>query len=328
MERVLTRKIAPSRFYTAHPLDPKLSWGVVIPDLEVSDLADPDARSDLYDMWIQEGVILFEGLEGVEEQLALSRVFGPLRTHPTREAVASNAKELMDVAFEPETGWLIDVDGEPRGSWLPWHSDLIYVDKINHGGILRPVTIPSRWGETGFIDQISAYDRLTDDLKARVEGLHAVYKYDMDMATIRFGRNHKANIIRHSAATASIQARLDDFPAVLHPIVYEQPETGRKVLNVSSWFIQGIYEMPGSDGDALLEQIVQVAVDERYAYFHEWKPGQMVLWDNWRMLHSANGTPVDEVRLMQRTTIGGDYGLGRVDPTSGAAREAAEYLQV
>jgi taurine dioxygenase len=234
----------------------------------------------------------------------------------------------MDVIFEPKQGWLIEVDGEPRGTWLPWHSDLIYVDKINHGGILRPVTIPSKWGETGFIDKISAYDRLPEELKTRVEGLHAVYKYDMDMSRIKFGKNYNANILRYSKAAASIQSRLNDFPAVLHPIVYDQPETGRKVLNVCSWFAQGIYEMPGAEGDALLETVVQCAVDERYAYYHSWKIGEMVLWDNWRMLHCATGTPVDEERVMQRTTIGGDYGLGRVEPSSGRAMEASEYIQV
>lgn len=324
----MSRQIAVSRFFTVEPLADSLSWGVTVSDLKIANLAQAQARSDLHDLWIREGVILFQGMDGVEEQLALSRIFGPLRTHPTREAVSGNATELMDVTFEPDTGWLIDVDGEPRGSWLPWHSDLIYVDKINHGGILRPVTLPSRWGQTGFIDKISAYDRLPDDLKARIVGLHAVYKYDMDMSRIRFGRNHRASIIRHSAATASIQARLDEFPAVLHPMVYEQPETGRKVLNVSSWFAQGIYEMPGEEGDALLEAVVQVAVDERHAYYHDWQMGQMLLWDNWRMLHCANGTPIDEVRFMQRTTIGGDYGLGRVEPSAGAAKDAAEYLQV
>ncbi len=324
----MTRKVLQSSFFDVAPLDEKLSWGVKVTGLVTADLEDTQARSNLYDIWIQEGVIVFEGLERVEDQLLLSRVFGPLRTHPTRESVASNSQDLMDVIFEPQHGWLIEVDGEPRGTWLPWHSDLIYVDKINHGGILRPVKIPSKWGETGFIDKISAYDRLPEDIKARIEGLHVVYKYDMDMSRIKFGKNYNARVLRHSKATASIQSRLDEFPASLHPIVYEQPETGRKVLNVSSWFAEGIYEMPGEEGDALLEKVVQCAVDEQYAYYHKWKLGEMVLWDNWRMLHCATGTPVDEERVMQRTTIGGDYGLGRVEPGSGRIKEAADYIQI
>jgi taurine dioxygenase len=37
----------------------------------------------------------------------------------------------------------------------------------------------------------------------------------------------------------------------------------------------------------------------------------MVLWDNWRMLHSAEGVDPQATRWMRRTTIGGDYALGR-----------------
>ena len=323
----MTRSIKASRYYATTPLNDDFDWGVIVSDLDVGRLVEAEMRQDLYDLWIQEGVIVFRDAGGVEAQLALSRVFGPIRAHPVREAVGS-AKELMTVDFEPESGWLMNVDGEARGSWLPWHSDLIYVDKINHGGILRPLVIPSKWGETGFIDQVSAYARLSDRVKDRIAELHVSYKYDMDVSKIRFGRNQIAEVVRYSKATAGIQSRLDDFPAVLHPMVFEQPETGRKVLNVSSWYAQGIYEMPGAEGDDLLEEVVQCAVDERYAYFHAWKMNEMVLWDNWRMLHSARGTPPDEIRVMQRTTIGGDYGLGRIEPGTGAARDAAEYIQV
>ena len=324
----MARQIQKSKFFAAAPLRSDLPWGVVVSDLNAANLANEDARSELHDLWIQEGVIVFKGVDSIENQLELSRIFGPLRTHPTREAVADNSRDLMDVKYEPDNGWLMEVDGEPRGTWLPWHSDLIYVDKINHGGILRPIKLPSRLGGTGFIDKIDAYERLPQRLRDRIKDLNVVYKYDMDVSRIKFGNNHKARVIRHSKATASIQSRLDDFPTVIHPMVYAQPETGRPVLNVSSWFAMGIYEIPGPAGDALLEDIVQHAVNERYAYYHPWQLGEMVLWDNWRMLHGAQGAPADEVRFLQRTTIGGDYGLGRVEPGVGRARDAADYLQV
>ncbi|MGB8365091.1 MAG: TauD/TfdA family dioxygenase [Rhizomicrobium sp.] len=36
----------------------------------------------------------------------------------------------------------------------------------------------------------------------------------------------------------------------------------------------------------------------------------MLIWDNWRMLHSVTGMDPKYGRRMQRTTIKGDYGLG------------------
>ena len=138
-------------------------------------------------MWTEHGVLVFRSVQGRDMQLALSRVFGELMTHPTREAI-SDHKELITVRYRPETGWLMKVDGELLGTWLPWHSDLIYVDKINRGGILRPIQLPSRLGETGFIDKIAAYASLPDRLKDAIKGLDVIYKYDLDPLHQKFGR--------------------------------------------------------------------------------------------------------------------------------------------
>lgn len=106
--------------------------------------------------------------------------------------------------------------------------------------------------------------------------------------------------------------RIDrDFPPVVHPMVYVQPETGRKVLNVSPTSAIGIYEMQNSAGDALLEEVLSYAINPALAYWHDWTENDLVLWDNWRTLHCTEGVPEDCVREMQRTTIAGDYALGR-----------------
>jgi hypothetical protein len=47
------------------------------------------------------------------------------------------------------------------------------------------------------------------------------------------------------------------------------------------------------------------------ADFHKWQPGEMVLWDSWRMLHCVTPGPYEDVRIVERTTLGGNYGLGR-----------------
>ncbi|WP_082545498.1 MULTISPECIES: TauD/TfdA dioxygenase family protein [unclassified Sphingomonas] len=302
-----------------------LPFGAAITGLDPTRLSDPRVREALREIWTDKGVLVFHGLEGEDVHLELSRVFGTLVQHPTRETRAAHP-ELMTVRYRPETGWLIDVDGELRGTWLPWHSDLIYVDRINRGGILRPLVLPSRLGQTGFIDKIGAYRTLPDALKARIEGLNVIYKYDLDAAHQRFGRTTDAKMVRISPDVASIQARLDDFPRVIHPMVYEQRETGRKVLNVSPWFAVGIQGMETAEGDALLAEVADHIVRSEEVYLHDWQLGDMVLWDNWRVLHSATGCPPDEERWMLRTTIEGDYGLGRTE--ADAAIDRSDYITV
>jgi taurine dioxygenase len=60
-----------------------------------------------------------------------------------------------------------------------------------------------------------------------------------------------------------------------------------------------------------LREVVSYAIRPDLAYIHKWQEKDMVLWDNWRMLHSARGVPPGERRRMRRTTIAGDYALGR-----------------
>jgi len=56
-------------------------------------------------------------------------------------------------------------------------------------------------------------------------------------------------------------------------------------------------------------------VNPAYAYFHKWQPNDMVVWDNWRVIHSAAGVPLHCARRARRTTIMGDYEVGRyLDP--------------
>jgi taurine dioxygenase len=296
------------------PLSEDLDFGTVVRGLDADRLDDPATRSALYDLWIDRGLLVFEdGRADEDTHVALSEVFGAPEVHPLRDPAKPGRPELSDIRYDDVFGDVFEfADGEQRGAWLPWHFDLVYVDRINHGGILRPVVLPERGGETGFIDQIAAYASLPPDLQARIEGLDVLYRWDMDVTRQRFGATPGLHMRRMDPRAAKVMARPEGHPVVVHPMVFEQPETGRKVLNVSPWFALGIDGMEGPEGDALLEEVVRHAVDERGAYFHRWRAGDMVLFDNWRMMHCALGVPVGDRRHMQRTTIAGDYGKGRL----------------
>ena len=72
----------------------------------------------------------------------------------------------------------------------------------------------------------------------------------------------------------------------------------------------GIEHQEDDVGDALLGELCREMISSARPYFHEWKPTDLLVWDNWRMLHSATGTDPAQPRRMHRTTIIGDYGLG------------------
>jgi taurine dioxygenase len=87
-----------------------------------------------------------------------------------------------------------------------------------------------------------------------------------------------------------------------------------------------ILGMDRAESDALLEELANHLVDPAHAYFHKWAKDDIVVWDNWRVIHSAKGVPVDCVRRARRTTIAGDYEVGRyLDPTLKSEQFTARF---
>jgi len=103
-----------------------------------------------------------------------------------------------------------------------------------------------------------------------------------------------------------------DFPDSLHPLVLEHPITGRRSLNISPMFLERVHGMAPEESDALLRELVAHVTRPEFCYLHTWTPGEMILWDNWRFMHSAPGIKPGDRRLIHRTTILGDAQLGRV----------------
>jgi taurine dioxygenase len=294
------------------PLAEGLPFGARVSGLTLAMLDDEDTRAALYDLWIHKGVVLFrDGEDGEAMQLALSACFGRNAEHLFPSVRAAGNPALTTIKFYPDDGALYDVGGEQRGAWLPWHSDLVYSAAINHGGILRPQIVPPRLGKTGFLCQIAAYERLPQTLRDKIENLHVVYEITIDHGDHPFANTADVTCLRMAASGLAIQQRKFTYPRAIHPMVYEQERTGRKVLNVSPGFALGIYEDGSQSGDDLLHEVCGYCMDPALAYFHDWRMGDMVLWDNWRVLHCAEGTHPEDTRLLHRTTIAGDYARGR-----------------
>jgi taurine dioxygenase len=295
---------------SVRPLHANLDFGAIVEGLEPAALQDPALRRSLVSIWLERGLVVFRGVHGQDTLIELSKCFGQLLAHPIAEA-QSIRREIVTIRYRPANGLVVEVDRELLGQWQPWHSDLIYMSEINRGGVMRALCVPSRRGETGFIDKIASYRALPERLRGRIEGRSVIYKFDADPERQKYGKRHEVRIRRLTDEVASVLARQHSFPRAVHPMVFVQPETGHKVLNVSPWFAVGIQGMAEDEGRALLEEVISYCIDETRAYFHRWSLDEMVLWDNWRMLHCATGSPADEERWMERTTIAGDYGLGR-----------------
>lgn len=295
-----------------NPLRNDLPFGARILGVDRDALADNAIRAHINEVFEDRGMLVFEGVEPTSEmQLAISKVIGPLKDHPVKVVPRVDQAQMPGVIIlehDPLRNSIIELEGKTLVAWLPWHFDHCYNNKLNRAGVLRASVIAPEGGETGFADGIQLYKALAPDLLARIEGLNILYTLDLLYEHMRFGRPKNFREISKPTLTDILdQAR--QLPRAVHPAVWTR-KTGEKVLHVSPWMAVGIEDREGPEGDALLEEVSQEIWAKAQPYFHQWKPTDMVIWDNWRMLHSVRGCSPIYPRKMHRTTIAGDYGLG------------------
>ena len=295
------------------PLRPDLCFGVRIRGVTRQLLEFAAVRAQLAVIFEDKGLIVFEDVEPTSHmQVALSEVFGPLKEHPNRgvpRVDGAAGPGVIDMYSGAGNEGVVEIDGRRMAQWLPWHFDHCYNDELNRGGVLRAIEIAPEGGMTGFADGVHLYQALSAQLRERIENRRILYKMDVVYATMRFGRPAGFVEVVSKPGARAVMEDARGTPRALHPAVWTR-KSGEKVLHVSPWMAQGIEGMENAEGDALLEAVCQEINAKARAYHHQWRLSDMLIWDNWRMLHSVTGVTPGVSRRMQRTTIKGDYGLG------------------
>jgi taurine dioxygenase len=281
-------------------------------------LEDPGVREELNRIFEDLGMIVFEDMEpSAKMQVALSHVFGPLKDHPTKSTARTAEDEahgVIDMHYVPpvdltEARGVTEKNGKRIVRFSPWHFDHCYNDELNRAGVLRaPVNAPEG-GRTGFMDGVELYRQFPQPLRDRLEKLNIIYTLDTRLSKMRFGVDFK---VINESDLGGLLKEVAIFPRAMHPAVWQR-KSGEKVLHVGPWMAVGIEHHEDPEGEALFEEVCQTV--NRFgqgdcAYWHDWKPTDMVIWDNWRMLHAVEGCDPQYERRTVRTTIKGDYGLG------------------
>lgn len=275
--------------------------------LDISGEIAPETAAALHAAWLEHGFLVFRGIGTCPEaQLRLSRCFGELEPHSIPVFRHPDYSDLILLTNEGgPTGPIYDFEGEHIHGRIPWHADGAYLPTPNSGALLRMVRKTEKGGQTGWLDLALAYDELDPATKVEIETLEAVYLFRTGLEEMRF----------NNPGGTRLSPRKENypyFPPVLNPLVWVHPETGRKVLNVSTLNIDHIHNMPRAEGDALIERLIAHILQPRFQYIHEWENNDMVVWDNRRTLHAALGHPVEQIRVVHRTTIKGTVPMGRV----------------
>jgi len=230
-----------------------------------------------------------------KEFLKLASYFGKPFSEITRNNWIREAPEIskLDSTYNSLDEKPEDPNLNRRSGWHTDHSFKKYPPKAT---LLHGLKIPSFAGHTRFCNTQKAYNDLSQKTKKLYESLMAVHSYDTIRAPAR--------------AVIRSKEEIQETPDVIHPLVRIHDETGRKSLYFNANRTDHIVGLKRKDSDILLDKIHTHITQDKYRYDHEWKSGDIIIWDNRCLVHSVNvDYPVGEERVHLRTILKGNEEL-------------------
>ena len=246
---------------------------------------------EIWDAFFAAQVLVFRGLRLTAGQfLEFARRFGRPEPH------------VIDQFHHPEHSDILILsnrkkDGEPLGladAGTYFHTDYSYLEVPARCTMLYSIEVPKEGGDTLFADQYAAYDGLPESMKQRIEDLVALHHYG--------NRDDQDNASRTVASVLS-EEQEGKLAWVRHRIVRRHPVTGRRALYSVSGSSFGIEGMPEDEAMALLDELKRHATQEQYRLRLKYGVGDLVIWDNASLLHSATLTDPEDPRTLWRITV-------------------------
>src|SRR5947208_5118112 len=245
----------------------------------------------------QYAVLLFRG-QGLddERQMDFARQFGELEIPRSGRADVKRRlrPEMADISNLDEEGRVRERNDARRFDQLGnrlWHTDgsfrripaalsMLYAHRVPRPG-------PVGKGETEFADLRAAYDALPAATPAEIEDLVALHDIAWSRAQLGF--------------TELLFGEKDVLPPVPQRLVRVHPGSKRKTLYLAA-HASAIDGWPLPDGRLLLRELIEHATVRDFVYRHEWREGDLVIWDNRCTMHRGRAFDEREVRDLRRVT--------------------------
>jgi alpha-ketoglutarate-dependent 2,4-dichlorophenoxyacetate dioxygenase len=230
------------------------------------------------------------------QQLAFSRNFGMLEianSDVRRDEDRRLAPEVGDVSNLGKNNDVLAREDRRRlfslGNQL-WHSDSSFKPTPAKYSLLHARILPTAGGNTEFADMRAAYDALDEDVKSEIDDLVCEHSQQYSRGVLGFDFTDEERLRN---------------PPVPQRLVRRHPGSGRRSIFLSA-HAGAIRGMPMPEARALLRDLTEHATQRKFVYAHEWRLGDLVMWDNRAMMHRARRYDPGEVRELHRTTVADD----------------------
>ena len=274
------------------PLHPTL--GAEVRGVDLTGRVVPEVFAEIDAAFSRHGILVFPDQPVTDEQqLAFSRLFGPLEVNPNYAGAKMRLRpDVADISnLDPEGRALARDDRRNLfnlGNQL-WHTDSSFKHIPVKCSLLSARELPSSAGETEFADLRAAWDALPEAQKRELDGLIAEHSIFRSRALIGFTEFNE-----------DIQREL---PPVTQLLVRRHAGSGRRTLYLAS-HASHVIGWPIGEGRQLIEELIAFATRPEFVFQHRWRVGDLVIWDDRCTMH--RGRPYDDTKYrrdMHRTTV-------------------------
>ena len=214
--------------------------------------------------------------------MRLVRAFGEPEGHTLGQFTLAGYPNIYILSNRVVEGRAIGAHNDGIG----WHTDYSYKAEPVKCTMLYAVETPPEGSDTLLADLCAAWDALSPERQAQLDGLVVHHSYAHFMANRDFGDR--------LILDETLQR---ENPDVFHPLVRTHPADGRKCLWVSTGTVKGIVGMETGEALALIDELVAFATQDRFVHRHKWRDGDILVWDNRCTLHT--GTLYDDTRYFR-----------------------------
>lgn len=185
-----------------------------------------------------------------------------------------------------------------------WHTDCAAESDANAATMLYCIQAPDTGGETVIADMQAAYQGLDVTTRDEIATLVAHHCYSGTQTIIGGAEDWELPVHTVTEETA---AKLP--PPAIRPLVRLHSMSGRPGLYSPAGSIVAIEGMDNSVAHRLLQRLKLHAIDRAYCYSHQYREGDILMWDNTATMHYAKpvgaATGESDSRLLYRMVLQG-----------------------
>ncbi len=265
--------------------------GARISGLDVSQPLGAKSFRQVEDALHQYGFVVLPGQTLTTAQFgAFSRLWGRAEPHVIDSFHHPADANILILSNVQRDGKAIGL--QDAGTYF--HTDYSYLAVPARCTMLYAIQMPRERNGTTFANQTRAYDDLSAAMKTRIEGLVVRHHY---------GNRDDLNETSRTVASVLSESQKKKVNWVQHRLVRAHPHTGVKSLYAVSGSSFGIEGMDDTQALALLDELKAHATQPRYCHTHTYSVGDVIVWDNAQLLHSAPLIDLSQPRTLWRITV-------------------------